>query len=440
MANLKFLDFTGLGEFKDLMTSYIDAQDAATLASATADSIKGVAISEDGKKLLFYKDMPMDGEGVSPAYEIELPETDLSGLMEKFESATAGHVVTVASDGKTIIDSGVALTDLATVEAMEAVEAKVDKNAEDISALDEKMGELPSGTSATNVIDYVNIKTAGIATDSALEELNNQVSGLQTAVQDIQKDYLVEADKTALQEQIDTNKSAIELLTNGVDAEKVDGVNDLIKYVEEHGAEVTGMKEDISDNADAIAVEAEKVATLQTEMDTVEGKIATLEETSATHALKTDLDAAVANIEKNAQAIAIVDAALKEGGSTYQQIQSALEAGQNAQSAVDSLSAYVGNFVCDDESITTVCQYIDYKANAVVVDIEARLKAVEDAVDAINDAENGILAQSKAYTDELANGQVATNKTNIENLQATVDGIESISQEEIKSLFSSEEA
>ena len=41
------------------------------------------------------------------------------------------------------------------------------------------------------------------------------------------------------------NADAIELLTNGVDQEKVDGVVDLINYVEEHGPEVQGIKNDI---------------------------------------------------------------------------------------------------------------------------------------------------------------------------------------------------
>jgi hypothetical protein len=56
-----------------------------------------------------------------------------------------------------------------------------------------------------------------------------------------------------LQDNIDAVASAVELLTNGVDAETVDGVNDLIVYVNEHGTEVTGMKADIKANADALA-------------------------------------------------------------------------------------------------------------------------------------------------------------------------------------------
>lgn len=62
-------------------------------------------------------------------------------------------------------------------------------------------------------------------------------------------------DDTKIKADIKANADAIELLTNGVSAEEVDGVNDLIQYVKDHGTEVTGIKKDISDNATAIGTE-----------------------------------------------------------------------------------------------------------------------------------------------------------------------------------------
>lgn len=97
-------------------------------------------------------------------------------------------------------------------------------------------------------------------------EVRGLISANTSAIEAIEADYLKAADKTALQEQINANESAIQLLTNGVDSEKVDGVNDLIAYVEEHGAEVTGMQGDIADNASAIEAlqsgKADKATTL----------------------------------------------------------------------------------------------------------------------------------------------------------------------------------
>lgn len=78
------------------------------------------------------------------------------------------------------------------------------------------------------------------------------------AIKAIADDYLTSVEEKELQDQITANANAIELLTNGVSAEEVDGVNDLIQYVKDHGTEVTGIKADIKANADAIdAIEAD---------------------------------------------------------------------------------------------------------------------------------------------------------------------------------------
>lgn len=55
-----------------------------------------------------------------------------------------------------------------------------------------------------------------------------------------------------LDQRITTNANAIEALTNGTSTEEIDSVMELVKYVNEHGAEVTGIKADIKANTDAI--------------------------------------------------------------------------------------------------------------------------------------------------------------------------------------------
>ena len=86
------------------------------------------------------------------------------------------------------------------------------------------------------------------------------------------------------------NADAIALLTNGVDQDKIDGVKDLISYVEEHGPEVEQMQKDIAANAKAISDEASRA-------DTEEKRLAGLIGTNAE------------NIQKNATAIAALNAA-----------------------------------------------------------------------------------------------------------------------------------
>ena len=197
----------------------------------------------------------------------------------------------------------------------------------------------------------VDAKADQTALDAEIERATGIEGGLRTDVDAIKGDYLKAADKEELQGNINTLTGVVETLRDGIDAEKVDGVKDLITYVEEHGTEVTGMKEDIAANAKDIADEADradkaekalgvriddlsavvadkaaqadlealdgrvevvegKVSTLEGEMDavegratTLEGKVADLETASATHALNSDLDAAIERIADNETAI-----------------------------------------------------------------------------------------------------------------------------------------
>ena len=199
-----------------------------------------------------------------------------------------------------------------------AAQAAADAAQGDVDALAELVGTLPDGTTAKDVIDYVNVKTAGIATDAALGELQGQVTAAQGAIdaieadylkaadktelegkitaekdraegaeaelagriKTIEDDYLKAADKTELQNNINTVSGAVERLTNGVSADEVDGVNDLIQYVKDHGTEVTGMQGDIADNASAIEGVAGRMTTAEGKITAVEGAVATKAEKS----------------------------------------------------------------------------------------------------------------------------------------------------------------
>lgn len=98
--------------------------------------------------------------------------------------------------------------------------------------------------------------------------------GLAARIKTVEDDYLKAADKTALQEQITANANAITLLTDGADPDKVDGVKDLIDYVEKHGTEVTGIKSDIAANTKAIS---DEVARADAAEKALSGRINVLE-------------------------------------------------------------------------------------------------------------------------------------------------------------------
>ena len=121
----------------------------------------------------------------------------------------------------------------------------------EVDALESLVGTLPSGTAATSVVDYVNLKTAGIATDAALGELNNQVSGLQGVVDGIVADHLTSADKTELSDLVKAEENRAKGIEDGlesrlatVEANYLDGED----KTELQGA-IDGVAEDVAEIA-----------------------------------------------------------------------------------------------------------------------------------------------------------------------------------------------
>lgn len=68
------------------------------------------------------------------------------------------------------------------------------------------------------------------------------------------QDISGKADITYVDSEIKKVDDAVKLLTNGAGTDEIDSVNELIDYVNKHGATVTGLQDDIKANADAIDV------------------------------------------------------------------------------------------------------------------------------------------------------------------------------------------
>jgi hypothetical protein len=152
----------------------------------------------------------------------------------------------------------VATAQTALQKNIDAVQANVDTAAaaaaaaqSDVDALETLVGTLPSGTAATSVVDYVNVKTAGIATDAALGELNNQVSGLQTTVNGITADYLKAADKTELSDLITAEANR----AKGVEG----GLETRLKAVEDDHLKAAD-KTELQGNIDGVAEDVAEIA------------------------------------------------------------------------------------------------------------------------------------------------------------------------------------
>lgn len=195
--------------------------------------------------------------------------TDLDGTIKGYDYATK----TEAQGYANAKDGAIAEAKQAGLDAQTAV-----------GELETYVGTFTASEGVDTVVKYIDAKTANIASDERVSGIENRVKaieddylveadktelaglitaekeralgiegGLETRLAAVEGDYLKGSDKTELEGKITANANAIELLTNGVSAEEVDGVNDLIQYVKDHGTEVTGMKGDIKANSDAIA-------------------------------------------------------------------------------------------------------------------------------------------------------------------------------------------
>lgn len=216
MADLRrFLDEAGAQQ----MAVEIKAQDAKTLESAKAytdskaknyDAAGSAATAEENAKKYADEQIVIVNENLGKKADKTALEAEVTRATEK-EAELQGNIDAVsgvANQNKTDIaainneTTGIlAQAKADATEKANAVQANVD-------ALNEKVGNLPEGTTAKDVVDYVNIKTAGIATDAALGELQNQLSGVQGEVTGIKGDYLKAADKTELEGKISTAQGA----------------------------------------------------------------------------------------------------------------------------------------------------------------------------------------------------------------------------------------
>ena len=295
---------------------------------------------------------------------------------------------------------GVALKGLIDAEAEAAREAEEGLQTA-IDELGAHVGELPEGTSATSVIDYVNIKTAGIATDAALEELNNQVSGLQTTVQGIEADYLTSEDKTELSGLVTTEKER-----------------------------AMGVEEGLRTDVDTIAADYLKKAD-KTEL---EGKInlkadqSALDEVSgvANAAVKqSDYDTKVKALEdEDARIVGLVDAEVERATG----VEAGLEGRLTKVEAFFDTKDAEGNTVEIDKALDTLVEIQKYisedgtAADKMVEDIAANAKAIEDMEVAYKDADTNLQKDIDKNKEDIASvaGRMTTAEGKISGLEGSV--------------------
>lgn len=415
----RYLDQSGV----EALVEHIIAGDAASLQGAK-DYADGLAVNYDTAGAA------ATAEANAKAYADE----------KAGAAKTAADAAQDAADAaQETANQGV--TDAATAQAAaDAAQAAADAAQDDVDALAEFVGEIPTTSSSTTVVEYVIEKTTGIATSGALAELQAAVDaiesdylveadktalqtaidgvqgavnaeaerakgiegGLETRLKAVEDDYLKTADKTELQGNIDTLTGVVETLRDGIDAEKVDGVKDLIKYVEEHGPEVTGMKEDIADNAEAIEGVAGRMTTAETNITTLQGAVATKAEQAALNEAVGALEDAD---ESQVERIAALEAKFTGEGETVE--------GMIATAKQEAIEA-----AADDATKKANKALEDAKSYADAEDakIESRVEVLEAA-----SATHALASDLTALTT-----RVSTAESEIDTLQSEMDAVEAL--------------
>lgn len=549
MAEIKkYLDTVALGALVD----QIKAEDAKVLAAAKTHA-ENLGVNYDAAGTAATKVQEL-ANGAVATNAAGISENKAAIAKLNGDASTDGSVAKAIADAKVLIDADV-----------DAVEAKADKNAQDIAAinnaesgilaqakkfaseedakvqgavdaLETYVGVIPEGATATDIVGYVQEKTAGIATEGAMTELGNRVtavegdiaaikgdylksddktelegkitdvetavateksraegveSGLASRIKAVEDDYLKGEDKEELQGNINTVSAAVERLTNGVSADEIDGVNDLINYVKEHGTEVTGMQEDIAKNVEDIANVVGRVGTLEGEMDAVEGAVATKaektyvdEQVQALQGVDTGLgnritalenkftgDGSVEDMIADAKAEAIAaaaeDAATKDeavlaAAKKYADDEDALiearvatlEAASAAHALASDLTALAGRVETAEGEIDVLQSEMDavealaaankaaHEANAAAIALKASQADLEAAVARIAKNETDIAGLVEDVADkadasalEAAVARIAKNETDIAANASKINSFTAITADEVNAMF-----
>lgn len=290
----------------------------------------------------------------------------------------------------------------AAVEAINtAIAAKADK-----TYVDEQLA-LKVNVSDFNTFKTENTTAIGTAKSEAIAaaktETDTQIAGLrdgavktnadaialkadQTALDAVSAVANAAATQTALAEEIaraqaaeKVNADAIERLTNGVSQEEIDGVNDLINYVNEHGAEVTGIKADID--------------ALEGRMDTAEGAIAT--------------KAAQADLEALAGRVSTVEGDLNTESTGIKARMT------QAEADIDALETKVGDKTVAEQIEAAIAEAKTDASNKDAVILAEAQKGIAAAQTALeteiakkaNDADLAAIAKTGS-TDDLVQGEM----------------------------------
>lgn len=441
MAEKKYLDLVGLGQYDAKIKALIDSKDAAKLAEAKAYA-DGLAVNYDAAGAAATAES--NAKGYTDGKVTELNQT-IAGV-------------------KTIAEQGV--SDAA------AAKSAADAAQADVDALETLVGVLPESATAETVVAYVDEKTSGIASEGAMTALEARVTAAEGDIDAIQADYLKAADKTELEGKITTAQDAADAAQDAADAVQaemdafklaadvqegaVDTLKEIQDYITSDGEAAQLMVADIAANAKAIEDEVAAREQAISDLDTAY-KAADSAQVARIEALEAKFDgddsvadqiaaAVAAEAELREEADAALDGKIAQNKTD---IQSAQNAADLAQEEVDALEIVVDTKAAQADldalagRVTTAEGEIDdlqaasheHENKAVLDGITAALisnwndAAAKAHEHANKDVLDGITAQlvsnwnaaegnAKAYTDEKIAEFVAITTAEVDGLFA----------------------
>lgn len=339
-----------------------------------------------------------------------------------------------------------------------AVEATIEALEEALAALDTKVGEIPTEDKdgeqvpvAKDIIEYINKKTEGIATDAALGELQGKVGSLETVVGNAEAGLVKQV--ADLEGRVDTVETTLDDKANTSDVYTKDEVDkeidDAVKGIlgEDVKEAYNTLKEiqDILEGTDGEAIDGL--------IETAAANKQAIEKLNGTGEGSVDkkIADAVANKANKATTLAgygITDAYTKEEVYTKGEADQAIadkisevNGGESAGEVLGQLNAYkkivnmevfgnesgTGDSRIDQlEAVGAQANVIEVvKVNGEVQDITDKSVNIEVPTDILTSTDRasleGLIDTAQDKADEAA-GVAATNAEAIEALEGTVDG------------------
>lgn len=417
MAKMNVFTLNNLSLYDELLKAYISEQDAMAL--------KTVAI--DGNTLKFYKVAEPVGD-TATAYEITLPETDLSGLIPKITSATKGHVVVANADG-TVADGGVALADLATKAEVNDLDGRLDVVEPAIEAINNAESGILAQAKA-----YADGKDAAISAAKAQadkgvadaataqakgEEALAAAQGAQADVDALEEKVGVIADGKTVGSEIADLKATVGALTGGEE-----GAGSISEAID---AKIEALK--LEETYEKVGVAAEEAGKVQDALDqyiesndaaVAEAKKAGTDANAALEAYKVTNDAAVqANADAIAEEKARMDAFM------------ALGEGETLNAALDSLKElqdYITNEAADADIIVGKVAALEAILDGIGGEGESAtvVAYVQSAIEALKIGDYAKAADLTAAVERIATleGKMTTVEGKVSTLESEMDAVE----------------